>query len=254
VRAVDTVSLQVARGEILGLVGESGSGKTTIGRAVIGLAPVTGGHVAVGGREVATLGRRERQAMRRRVGVVFQNPATSLNPRYPVVEAVAEPLRVLGGLTRAGAAARAVELLAAVGMDGRWRDRYPHELSGGQRQRVAIARAVALDPALLIADEPTSALDVSVQAQVLDVFRELQARLGFACLFISHDLAVVDSLADRVAVMRRGRIVEQGERSAVLAHPAEPYTRRLVAAAPVPDPAAQRRRREARLALAGERT
>ncbi|MDR2252541.1 MAG: ABC transporter ATP-binding protein [Bifidobacteriaceae bacterium] len=252
VRAVDGVDLHVAPGEILGLVGESGSGKTTVGRAVLGLAPVTRGEVAVNGHDVTTLSRRGRQAVRRTVGVVFQNPATSLNPRFRVAQAVIEPLRVLGGLSRAEAAERARELLRSVGLDSRWDDRYPHELSGGQRQRVAIARAVALDPALLIADEPTSALDVSVQAQVLDVFRELQARLGFACLFISHDLAVVDALADRVAVMRDGRIVEQGGRAQVLAHPAEPYTQRLLASAPVPDPAVQRARGRARLALAGK--
>ncbi|MDR1151173.1 MAG: ABC transporter ATP-binding protein, partial [Bifidobacteriaceae bacterium] len=216
VRAVDHVDVRVERGQILGLVGESGSGKTTIGRAAVGLAPVAAGTIAVDGRDLAALRRSERQAMRRTVGVVFQNPATSLNPRFSVADAIAEPLRVLGGMNRADAAERTDDLLASVGMHPRWRDRYPHELSGGQRQRVAIARAVALDPTLLIADEPTSALDVSVQAQVLDVFRDLQARLGFACLFISHDLAVVDNLADRVAVMRHGRILETGTRAAVL--------------------------------------
>jgi peptide/nickel transport system ATP-binding protein len=249
-RAVDDVNLRAMRGQIVGLVGESGSGKTTLGRAVVGLAPLTGGTIAVEGRDVGGIQRRERQAMRRRVGVVFQNPATSLNPRHAVAQTVREPLRVLGGMSRADAAERADELLAAVGLGGRWRERYPHELSGGQRQRVAIARAVALDPALLIADEPTSALDVSVQAQVLDVFRELQARLGFACLFISHDLAVVDTLADWVAVMHRGRIVEQGDRRRVLSAPVDPYTRQLVASAPVPDPVAQRERRQARLEMA----
>ncbi|MDR1294425.1 MAG: ABC transporter ATP-binding protein [Bifidobacteriaceae bacterium] len=249
VRAVDHVALRVKRGEIVGLVGESGSGKTTIGRAAIGLAPVTAGTIAVTGRDIAGLRRSERQAMRRSVGVVFQNPATSLNPRFSVIDTITEPLRMLGAMTKTDAAERADELLASVGMHPRWRDRYPHELSGGGRQRVAIARAVALDPALLIADEPTSALDVSVQAQVLDVFRDLQSRLGFACLFISHDLAVVDNLADTVAVMRRGRIVESGDRVSVLHHPAAPYTQRLVASAPLPDPAAQRKRRHTWLTL-----
>ncbi|MDR0431987.1 MAG: ABC transporter ATP-binding protein [Bifidobacteriaceae bacterium] len=249
VRAVDGVDLKVERGQIVGLVGESGSGKTTIGRAIIGLAPIAEGQVNVAGRDVAALRRAERQAMRRTVGVVFQNPATSLNPRYSVAETITEPLRRLGGMSRADAAERADDLLASVGLDARWRDRYPHELSGGQRQRVAIARAVALDPALLIADEPTSALDVSVQARVLDVLRDLQERLGFACLFISHDLAVVDSVADYVAVMHHGRIVEQGDRATVLGSPRQDYTRRLVASAPIPDPVAQRARRETWLSL-----
>ncbi|MCW4384689.1 ABC transporter ATP-binding protein [Salinibacterium sp. SYSU T00001] len=249
VRAVDDVSLSVAPGEILGVVGESGSGKTTIGRAVIGLAPVTAGTIEVCGVDLATRDRVARQRMRRRVGVVFQNPATSLNPRFSVAETVSEPLRMIARLRGSELSDRTDALLASVGLDGRWRERYSHELSGGQRQRVAIARAVALDPDLLIADEPTSALDVSVQARVLDVFRELQERLGFACVFISHDLAVVDSLCDSVAVMHRGRVVEQGSRARVLFDPAEEYTRRLIASAPVPDPAEQRLRREARRAV-----
>jgi peptide/nickel transport system ATP-binding protein len=244
VRAVGGVDLHVDRGEIVGLVGESGSGKTTLGRAVVGLAPVSAGRIRVSGQDVAQLTRSQRQALRREVGVVFQNPAASLNPRYSIGATVTEPLRVLGGLTAAQASARADELLVAVGLGPQWRDRYPHELSGGQRQRVAIARAVALDPVLLIADEPTSALDVSVQAQVLDVFRELQSRLGFACLFISHDLAVVDSLSHRVAVMHLGQIVESGDRSTVLHHPQADYTQRLLASAPVPDPLVQRARHE----------
>jgi len=247
-RAVDEASLTVGRGEIVALVGESGSGKTTLGRAAIGLSPVTGGTVVVEGLDLKTASRGERHAMRQRVGVVFQNPATSLNPRYSIGETVEEPLRVHLGLRGSTLRDRADALLSDVGLGGSWRERYPHELSGGQRQRVAIARAVALDPALLIADEPTSALDVSVQAKVLDVFRELQQRLGFACLFISHDLAVVDSLCDRVAVMQRGVIIEQGERSLVLGSPQHAYTRRLIASAPVPDPVEQRERRFARLA------
>ena len=200
------------------------------------------------GLDLKSASRADRHAMRQRVGVVFQNPATSLNPRYSIGETVEEPLRVHLGLRGVELRDRVDALLTDVGLGGSWRERYPHELSGGQRQRVAIARAVALDPALLIADEPTSALDVSVQAKVLDVFRELQQRLGFACLFISHDLAVVDSLCDRVAVMQRGVIIEQGERSVVLGSPQHDYTRRLIASAPVPDPAQQRERRLARLA------
>jgi len=246
-RAVDDVSLEVARGEILGLVGESGSGKTTIGRAAVGLAPVSSGSVLATGVDLASASRRERAAVRERVAMVFQNPTTSLNPRYSIAQTVAEPLQVRRGLRGSELTDRVDALLSDVGLGGAWRERYPHELSGGQRQRVAIARAVALDPELLIADEPTSALDVSVQARVLDVFRSLQDRLGFACLFISHDLAVVDSLCDRIAVLRTGRLVEVGDRDAILTAPSDDYTRRLIASAPVPDPVEQRRRREERL-------
>ena len=246
-RAVDDVSFTVGRGEIVGLVGESGSGKTTIGRAAIGLAPITDGTVVVEGTDVAGANRAARKAMRQRVGVVFQNPLRSLNPRYTVGQTVAEPLRQILRLPAAEVDARVERLLTDVGLDGGFRERYPHELSGGQRQRVAIARAVALDPALLIADEPTSALDVSVQARVLDVFRELQERLGFACLFVTHDLAVVDTLCDRVVVLHGGRVAEAGTCDAILRDPQDPYTRRLVQAAPVPDPVEQAARRSARL-------
>ncbi|WP_267424121.1 MULTISPECIES: dipeptide ABC transporter ATP-binding protein [unclassified Curtobacterium] len=247
-RAVDHVSFTVGRGEIVGLVGESGSGKTTIGRAAVGLAPITAGSVSVDGIDLAGAGRAERRSMRRRVGVVFQNPLRSLNPRYTVGQTVAEPLRQILRLSAADTETRVERLLSDVGLDGGFRERYPHELSGGQRQRVAIARAVALDPALLIADEPTSALDVSVQARVLDVFRELQERLGFACLFVTHDLAVVDTLCDRVVVLHQGRVAEQGTCDAILRAPEDPYTRRLIQAAPVPDPEEQALRRAARLA------
>ncbi|MET3452436.1 ABC transporter ATP-binding protein [Curtobacterium sp. 1544] len=247
-RAVDDVSFSVGRGEIVGLVGESGSGKTTIGRAAIGLAPITDGTIVVEGTDVAAASRASRKAMRRRVGVVFQNPLRSLNPRYTLGQTVAEPLRQILRLPSAEVESRVERLLDDVGLDGGFRERYPHELSGGQRQRVAIARAVALDPALLIADEPTSALDVSVQARVLDVFRELQERLGFACLFVTHDLAVVDTLCDRVVVLHGGRVVEEGTCDAILRDPRDPYTRRLVQAAPVPDPVEQAERRTARLA------
>ncbi|MEK6310582.1 MAG: ABC transporter ATP-binding protein [Curtobacterium sp.] len=247
-RAVDDVSFEVRRGEIVGLVGESGSGKTTIGRAAVGLAPITSGNVLVDGTDVASASRSDRRAMRQRVGVVFQNPLRSLNPRYTVGQTVAEPLRQILRLPAAEVAERTERLLADVGLDGGFAERYPHELSGGQRQRVAIARAVALDPALLVADEPTSALDVSVQARVLDVFRELQERLGFACLFITHDLAVVDTLCDRVVVLHGGRVAEEGTCDAILRVPQDAYTRRLVQAAPVPDPVEQASRRAERLA------
>lgn len=246
-RAVDGVSMRVQKGEILGLVGESGSGKSTIGRAVIGAAPVREGSIRIEGVDMRTASRAERRRTRRRVGVVFQNPALSLNPRYTARESIEEPLHSIRRLRGRALSDRVEELLEAVGLEDR-ADRYPHELSGGQKQRVAIARAVSLDPALLIADEPTSALDVSVQAQVLEVFRELQSRLEFACVFISHDLAVIDELCDSVMVLNTGRVVEAGSRTQVLEHPEDPYTRRLLAAAPVPDPDVQQARRAARLA------
>lgn len=246
-RAVEGVSLQVRRGEILGLVGESGSGKSTIGRAIIGAAPVTGGSIVVDGIDMRAASRAVRRETRRRIGVVFQNPALSLNPRYTVRQSIEEPLAAIKGLRGSELSDRVDALLDSVGLSDR-AGRYSHELSGGQKQRVAIARGVALDPALLIADEPTSALDVSVQAQVLDVFRELQERLDFACVFISHDLAVIDELCDSVTVLRRGSVVESGSRAQVLQHPIDDYTRRLLAAAPVPDPDVQSERRTARLA------
>ncbi|VTR77678.1 dipeptide ABC transporter ATP-binding protein [Cellulomonas hominis] len=248
VRAVDDVTLRVQPGEMLALVGESGSGKSTLGRCALGLAPLTSGTVEVVGTRLGRDTPRAVRAARTRIGVVFQNPAASLNPRYTIGESVAEPLRVHAGLRGQALDARVAELLDGVELPGAWASRYPHELSGGQRQRVSIARAVSLDPELLIADEPTSALDVSVQATVLELFRSIQQRLRFACLFISHDLAVVDELADRVAVMHRGRLVEIGERSRVLRSPEDAYTRRLLEAAPVPDPAEQAARRAARAA------
>ncbi|GAA2658570.1 MULTISPECIES: ABC transporter ATP-binding protein [Actinosynnema] len=243
-RAVDGVSLHVGRGEVLGLVGESGSGKTTLASVVAGLRAPTSGSVLVGGQDVARLRGSRRKAARGRVGVVFQDPTSSLNPRAPVWRAVAEPLVLHRGLRGAELGRRVDELLELAELSPSLRERYPHELSGGQRQRVGIARALALSPDLLIADEPTSALDVSVQARVLRLFGELRAELGFACLFISHDLAVVERLADRVAVMRGGRLLELGPVGRVLARPAHPYTARLLAAVPVADPVRQRERRE----------
>ncbi|MEV4757089.1 ABC transporter ATP-binding protein [Micromonospora sp. NPDC049559] len=250
VRAVDGVSLEIAGGEVLGLVGESGSGKSTIGRALAGLVPVDSGEVVVDGTDVARAARRAfhggraLRATRARMGIVFQDPASSLNPRRTVGDSIAEPLLLHTDLRAAPLRTRVDELLEAVNLPAAMRDRYPYEMSGGQRQRVAIARAIALDPALLIADEPTSALDVSVQARILELFRSVQRRFGFACLFVSHDLALVGQLADRVAVMHRGRIVEQGAAGEVLRSPGHPYTQRLLAAAPVADPARQAQRRE----------
>ena len=246
VTAVREASLAVARGEVLALVGESGSGKSTIGKAIIGLAPVQNGSIIVDGVDAVGASRRAAVALKKRIGVVFQNPLGALDPRWTMAESIGEPLRVHRGMRGAALKARTDELLDAVGLARSWAGRYAHELSGGQRQRVAIARALALDPVLLIADEPTSALDVSVQSTVLDLFRRLQHELRFACLFISHDLAVVDSLADRIVVMSDAHVVEQGERRQILRDPREEYTRRLLDAAPVPDPLQQRRRREER--------
>ena len=249
VRAVRGVDLSIDSGEILGLVGESGSGKSTIGRAVLGLAPLTGGTVRVGGVDLAGSSGSQLRDMRKQIGVVFQNPAGSLNPRYTVGQSIGEPSRAHLGLRGAPLAAKVASLLESVRLPAGWAERYPHELSGGQRQRVSIARAVSLEPRLLIADEPTSALDVSVQAAVLALVQDLQQQFAFACLFISHDLAVIDQLCDRVAVMEQGLVVEQGLREQILRRPIHPYTRRLLAAAPVPDPAVQQARRAERLAM-----
>ncbi|MGY1635581.1 dipeptide ABC transporter ATP-binding protein [Geodermatophilus sp. SYSU D00742] len=242
--AVDGVSFAIRPGEVLGLVGESGSGKTTIGRAIAGLTRVTDGSLQVLGTEMRGVREKAFRPVRRRIGFVFQDPASSFNPLLTIAEAVAEPLVVNGRADDPGAArGRVDELLEAVQLPKAFGDRFPHELSGGQRQRASLARALALDPELLIADEPTSALDVSVQARVLELFAELQRELGFACLFISHDLAVVDLLADRIGVLYRGRLVEEGTGAEVLGAPQHPYTQRLLASLPVPDPDEQARRR-----------
>jgi peptide/nickel transport system ATP-binding protein len=245
-RAIDGVSLTVGRGEVIGLVGESGSGKTTIGRAIVGLLPFVEGEARVLGHDMVGIKRKDLGTVRREVSFVFQDPGSSLNPRLPIGESIGEPLRLAKVAKGAALDARVEALLDQVELARELRNRYPHELSGGQRQRVGIARALALGPKLLIADEPTSALDVSVQARVLELFQELQREIGFACLFISHDLAVVEILAERITVLNQGKVVEQGPRDQILHDPREPYTKRLIAAVPVPDPDDQRRRRELR--------
>jgi peptide/nickel transport system ATP-binding protein len=248
-RVVHDVDFTVSPGEILGLVGESGSGKSTIAKAVLGLLPVAQGSLRIRGEDLTRLAGGEARRMRRRIGVVFQDPAASLDPRFPIGDVITEPMVIHKVGNRKTQMERAYELLDAVKLPRSVVNRYPHELSGGQRQRISIARALTLDPEVLIADEPTSALDVSVQAAVLDMFAELQSRYEFACLFVSHDLAVVDMLAHRVLVLKDGREVEQGPTADVLHHPAQDYTKRLLAAAPDPDPDEQLTKRTARRQL-----
>jgi peptide/nickel transport system ATP-binding protein len=248
-RAVDGVSFSIQPGEILGLVGESGSGKTTVGRAAIGLLPVHSGSIEILGNDIAGKKMRELKVIRRDTGIVFQDPSSSLNPRLPIGESIGEPLLLAGEAKGEELNKRVEELLDSVELPRSYRNRYPHELSGGQKQRVGIARALALSPKLLIADEPTSALDVSVQARFLELLTELQDSLKFACLFITHDIGVVDILAHRIAVMQYGKLVEVGPRDQVLNNPQELYTKSLLAAVPVPDPKEQKKRREARAAL-----
>ena len=247
-RAVTDFSLEIFPGEVVGLVGESGSGKTTVGRAAIGLLPTVEGKIEIVGRDISNPTAKELREIRKFTGIVFQDPGSSLNPRLPIGESIGEPLLLSGDAKGAELDRRVEELLDSVELPKSYRNRYPHELSGGQRQRVGIARALALTPSLLIADEPTSALDVSVQARFLDLLQNLQDKLKFACLFITHDLAVVDILSHRIAVMQNGRLVEVGTRDQILKTPREEYTKRLISAVPIPDPAEQRIRREARLA------
>ncbi len=248
-RAVDGISFSIQPGEILGLVGESGSGKTTVGRAAIGLLPVHEGSIKILGNEIAGASMKDLRQIRKYTGIVFQDPASSLNPRMPIGESIGEPLFLAREARGEELNKRVEDLLDSVELPRSYRNRYPHELSGGQKQRVGIARALALSPKLLIADEPTSALDVSVQARFLELLQELQDSLKFACLFITHDIGVVDILAHRIAVMQNGKLVEIGPRDQILSNPKELYTKALLAAVPVPDPAEQKKRREARAKL-----
>ena len=248
--AVRGVDFDIAAGEVFGLVGESGSGKTTIGRAIAGLNRATGGSLTVFGHEMVGYRERAFRPLRKRIGFVFQDPAASFNPHLTIEDCVGEPFTVHRPQMReAERRKRVAELLDAVQLPAEYARRYPHELSGGQRQRCSLARGLALDPELLVADEPTSALDVSVQAAVLELFSELQERFRFAALFISHDLAVVDMLSDRVGVLYRGQLLEQGPGTEVLRSPRHDYTKRLIASLPVPDPAEQAQRREVARAL-----
>lgn len=249
-RAVNEVSFDVAQGEVVGLVGESGSGKSTIGRVVAGLTKPASGTVEIDGIAVNSKRREDRKELRRRAAIIFQDPSSSLNPRATLGDTISSPLRWNGVERNRRELDRIVaDLLDAVHLPKDAADRYPHELSGGQRQRVGIARAMALEPDLLIADEPTSALDVSVQAAVLNLLLELQERKQFSCVFISHDLSVVEQLAQRVVVLKDGAIAEQGSTRQILHDPQNSYTRKLVAAIPVPDPGEQRARREQRQLL-----
>ncbi len=239
VHAVEHVSFDIRKGETFALVGESGCGKSTIAKALVGLAPHQG-RIEIGGQAMQGLDAAGLKAMRRRVQMVFQDPMAALNPRMKVGELIAEPLVIHDIGDAASQRARAADLMARVGLEASHLDRYPHEFSGGQRQRICIARALALQPDLIIADESVSALDVSVQARVLDLLRALQSEFGMSYLFISHDMAVVDNISDRVAVMFLGQIVEMGTRAQIFGNPRHPYTRRLIEAVPIPDPTLKR--------------
>jgi ABC-type oligopeptide transport system ATPase subunit len=249
VRAVDGVSFHVDEGETLGLVGESGSGKSTTGYTILQLLRATSGCVRFDGHELTRLRGGRLRRLRRDLQIVFQDPYSSLDPRMTVGDIVGEPLRVHRLGSRRERRARVRELLDVVGFDPRYTNRYPHEFSGGQRQRIGIARALALNPKLIVCDEPVSALDVSIQAQILNLLKELQAEFRLAYLFIAHDLAVVRSMSDRIAVMRQGRIVEQGPAAEVYERPQHEYTRALLAAVPLPDPRQMRERKVERRRL-----
>ncbi|MFC7548079.1 ABC transporter ATP-binding protein [Plantactinospora sp. GCM10030261] len=251
VRAVDGVSLRIHRGETLGLVGESGSGKSTTGLALLRLVDPTSGRIRVAGEDVTGWSRRRLRGLRRRVAMVFQDPHASLDPRRTVAASIAEPL-VVHGLAERGAARRrrVQELLDMVGLRPDLADRHPHELSGGQRQRVGIARALAGEPDLIVLDEPIASLDLSVQAQIMNLLRRLQRDLGLTYLFIAHDLAAVEHMSDRVAVMYLGRIVETGSPAHIYQRPAHPYTAALLSAVPVADPRVERQRQ--RIILTGD--
>ncbi|MBV9706414.1 MAG: ABC transporter ATP-binding protein [Chloroflexi bacterium] len=250
IRAVDDITFSIERGQTLGLVGESGSGKTTIGRTIVRLYKPTSGKILFDNVDLATLEGEQLRRMRRRVQMVFQDPYASLNPRYTIGSLIAEPMHIHHIGTSQQIRERTEELLRVVGLRPEYIDRYPHEFSGGQRQRIAVARALSINPEFIIADEPVSALDVSVRAQVLNLLQRLQQQFNLTYLFVSHDLSVVRHVADRIAVMYLGKIVELADRDELYTAPKHPYTKALLSAVPIPDPQIERKRH--RIILAGD--
>jgi oligopeptide/dipeptide ABC transporter ATP-binding protein len=250
VRAVDGISFSIERGQTLGLVGESGSGKTTIGRTIVRLYKPTAGQILFEDQDLAKMDGEPLRQIRRRVQMVFQDPYASLNPRFTIGSLIAEPMHIYSVASKDEIRERTLELLRVVGLRSEYIDRYPHEFSGGQRQRIAVARALSINPEFVVADEPVSALDVSVRAQVLNLLQRLQHQFNLTYLFISHDLSVVRHVADRIAVMYLGKIVELADRDELYSSPKHPYTKALLSAVPIPDPQIEKRRQ--RIILSGD--